>query len=451
MTSDFKNNTAQQAFIGLAAAAASIWAAGDASALPAYAVQTGEHCSSCHVGGFGPQLTEAGRKFKEGGYTARKEGIGFTLPVSAMAVASFVNTAKDQSAPPAPDFGNNNNVTLDEASIFIAGGVEDHFGGFTQFTYDGVGRAFGWDNIDLRAVDHVTIGGNDVLLGLTVNNNPNIEDPWNTLPSWGFPYTDSDLAPAPATGTLFDGGFGQAVLGTTAYADWGNGLYTEAGFYFTPGTHFLSAMGADTGPGQINSVAPYVRMAYEKNFGDSNFEIGGFGFFPDLHPDGDTSTGKTDDYRDFGADASYQFQDSQNSYYTLNARYTHEDQELNATHLLGGSNANDTLDDFRLDASYYWHNTVGGTIQLFDTIGSRDALLYGDNTALKPDSNGVRFQVDWTPWGDGDSPLGERFNMRLGLQYTLYTKFDGASSNYDGTGRDASDNNTLRIFTWFAL
>jgi hypothetical protein len=88
---------------------------------------------------------------------------------------------------------------------------------------------------------------------------------------------------------------------------------------------------------------------------------------------------------------------------------------------------------------------------VFDTWGSSDPLLYADNRTFAPDSQGVRFQIDATPWGDDVSPLGPRFNMRVGVQYTLYTKFDGASTNFDGTGRDASDNNTLRIFTWFAL
>ena len=41
--------------------------------------------------------------------------------------------------------------------------------------------------------------------------------------------------------------------------------------------------------------------------------------------------------------------------------------------------------------------------------------------------------------------------MRVGVQYTLYTKFDGASSNFDGAGRSASGQNTFRVFTWFAF
>jgi hypothetical protein len=421
-------------------------------AVPAFAEQTGLRCQSCHVGGLGPQLTAFGRNFKANGFTMRA-GNDFTLPVSAMAVASFVNTAKDQASPPADHYGTNNNLTLDEASIFIAGGIGDHFGAFSQFTYDGVGRAFGWDNLDVRAVDHLTISGSDVLVGLDLNNNPGIQDPFNTLPAWGFPYTNSDLAPGPAAATLFDGGYEMALLGTTAYAQLENGLYAEAGFYFTPGQHFLSMAGADEGPGQLDGVAPYVRLAWQKDLkNNSNFEIGAFGFFPSFYPDNDKSTGKSDSYSDIGLDASYQFMGDETNVFTINTRYTHEEQDLNATQLLGGAmRKSDTLDDFRVDGSYYWHDWVGATVQLFDTVGSRDALLYADNRTFSPDSNGVRFQIDATPWGNDVSPLGPRFNMRVGLQYTLYTKFDGASRNYDGLGHNASDNNTLRIFTWFAL
>jgi hypothetical protein len=78
-------------------------------------------------------------------------------------------------------------------------------------------------------------------------------------------------------------------------------------------------------------------------------------------------------------------------------------------------------------------------------------VLYADNATFKPDSAGVTFQVDGTLFGRDMSVLGGRFNLRAGLQYTIYTKFDGAGTNYDGFGRNASDNDTLRIFIWTAL
>ncbi len=169
-------------------------------AVPAFAVKTGQPCAACHIGGFGPQLTPFGRAFKLGGYTMDAGTNAF--PVSAMVESSFVTSSKAQEAPPADHYSDNNNFSLDQASIFLAGGIGDHLGGFFQMTYDGIGRSFSWDNLDLRATDNVTILGNDVLMGVSLSNNPGVQDVWNTLPAWGFPYTSSALAPAPAASTI---------------------------------------------------------------------------------------------------------------------------------------------------------------------------------------------------------------------------------------------------------
>ena len=436
------------AFAGISA----LLAAGHAYAVPAFAVQTAQPCNACHIGGFGPQLTPFGRQFKLEGYTLRA-GDTFTLPVSAMAVASYVQTQKDQPEPPADHYGTNDNTTIDQISAFVAGGIGEHFGGFTQWTYDGVGRAFAWDNVDLRATTHETLDGNDVLLGLSFNNSPGVQDVWNTLAAWGYPYTGSDLAPGPDAGTVIDGALAQGVLGTSVYAYWNSSLYTEVGLYWTPSHGFLRAMGVNPADsGILKGATPYLRLAYQKDYGDQNFEIGAYALFSDIYPGADKSTGTTDNYSDIGVDASYQFMGDTSNVYTINARYTHEQQDLNATFLLGGAaNRHDHLDDFRIDASYYWHSLVGGTIAAFDTWGSQDALLYGDDRTLTPDSSGLIFQVDYTPFGGPDAPLNGRFNLRVGAQYTLFTKFNGASTNYDGSGRNASDNNTLRLFLWVAL
>ncbi|MGH6870659.1 MAG: cytochrome C [Rhizomicrobium sp.] len=423
-----------------------------ANAVPAFAEQTGQPCQACHVGGFGPQLTPFGRQFKLDGYTMRA-GTGFSDPLSAMAVVSYVHSQSGQPSAPAPHYATNDNLTLDQASLFVAGGIGDHFGGFTQWTYDGVGRAAAWDNLDLRAVDHVAVGGDDVLLGLSLNNAPGVQDSWNTLAAWGFPYTGSDLAPAPAAGTVMDGALAQGVLGLSAYAWWNSSIYAEFGLYWTPGHGFLRAMGVDPADsGILESAAPYVRLAYQKDYGDRNFEIGAFGLFPRLYPGGDKSAGTSDRYGDTGIDASYQFTGDPDNIYTVNARYTHESQNLAATLLLGGAaHASNDLDDLRIDASYYWKNMIGGSVGAFDTTGSRDAVLYAGNRTSKPDSAGFTFQADYTPFGGPDAPLGGRLAVRVGLQYTVYTKFDGASSNFDGLGHSASDNNTLRLFLWTAL
>ena len=41
--------------------------------------------------------------------------------------------------------------------------------------------------------------------------------------------------------------------------------------------------------------------------------------------------------------------------------------------------------------------------------------------------------------------------VKFALQYTIYSKFNGGTSNYDGFGRSASDNNTLYLEAWIAL
>ena len=430
-------------------AVALVLTVGRAEALPAFAEQTAQHCTACHVGGFGPQLTPLGREFKIEGYTLRS-GSEFTLPVSAMAVASYLNTAKDVAFPPASGFGNNDNVALDKLSVFLAGGDGGHFGGMAQATYFGVGDAFAWDVLDLRAVDRATVGDQNVLFGLSLNNSPGVQDAWNTLPVWGFPYTRTALAPSPGSVAVL-AGLAQTVIGVNAYAWWNSSLYTEFGIYTTPSRGFLSTVGVVSGPASsIQGAAPYFRAAYQKNYDDQNFEVGVFGFFPSLQGTA-IDTGRTNDYRDLGIDASYQFTGDGSNIYQVNAIYTNENQTFNATFPLRASNLTDSFNDFRIDGSYYWQNMIGGTIQFFDTWGSTDRLLYAGNSTFKPDSTGFVFQVDGTPFGANPSSLGTRFNIRAGLQYTAYTRFNGSSSNFNGFGRSASDNNAFRLFVWLAM
>jgi hypothetical protein len=42
-------------------------------------------------------------------------------------------------------------------------------------------------------------------------------------------------------------------------------------------------------------------------------------------------------------------------------------------------------------------------------------------------------------------------NFRIGLQYTLFTKFDAASTNFNGLGRTAHNNDTIFAYIWTAF
>ena len=96
------------------------------------------------------------------------------------------------------------------------------------------------------------------------------------------------------------------------------------------------------------------------------------------------------------------------------------------------------------------------TLARFDNRGSRDEGLFasgadtGSRTG-KPDSRGTILQADWTPFGQTESWAAPWVNLRLGVQYTWYDKFNGAARDYDGFGRNARDNNTLFLFAWMAF
>ena len=433
-------------------AAAAIMVSRSASAVPAFAQQTGQPCKTCHVGGFGPELTPFGREFKLGGYTLRAHA---SIPVAAMAIASVTHTRKDQDPPP-EHLSRNDNFVLDQASLFFAGGLGNHFGGFAQVTYDGVGRQWSWDNLDVRAVTKAKIFGADSIFGLSINNSPTVQDAWNTLPAWSFPYTDTAVSPTPAAAPLIDGALAQNVLGATGYAWVGSKVYVEAGGYSSPSRGTLNWLGADAfDPGAIHGIAPYGRVALQTKLGGGTLEVGASAIKAALFPGRDRSSGLTDRRADWGLDSSWQKPFGSDSV-SFNLRYDHERGNLRASCALGligedgdpGCGSYD-LNEVRAAARYTLHDRVGLTLSGFDIYGSRNTNVFGGNGL--PDSNGIIGQVDYTFWPDGKGPLGPLVNARVGVEYTLYGKFNGARRNFDGAGANAVDNNALRFFTWIAF
>ena len=449
----------------------------EASALPSFARQTGLGCGACHTEF--PQLTPFGRRFKILGYTLGrsvpedKRVLGdnppfptkdqwpsdTSLPLSVQAIASYTHTAMGQdTAGSAPYLKSNDNVELQTASLFYGGAITDHIGAFVQGTYNAQGfgppaaHLFSWDNLDIRYANTLNLGGIPLVYGVTVNNNPTVQDPWNTTPAWGYPFTTSNLANTPAAKTLIDQTYAAQVLGIGAYTFINDQLYLELAGYQTLNPGALNSLGVNpqnTLP--INGVAPYFRAAFEQQWGRHSLEVGTFGLFAETGlPLANPGAG-TNRFADIGLDSQYQYR-GDGYWVTLRSTYLHENQSLGASVENGlAANLNNSLNTFRAQASlsYGTDGKVVLTGGYFNTWGSSDSILYGGNRTFSPNSDGFIAEVAYQFFGKNNAPkLWPWFNSRVGLQYIAYNKFNGASTNFDGNGTNARDNNTLLVYLW---
>jgi len=172
--------------------------------------------------------------------------------------------------------------------------------------------------------------------------------------------------------------------------------------------------------------------------------IGTYGIDAKKFPDSLDPTGPTNRYLDTAVDAQYQYITDLNRF-SVQLNWIRERQNLDASFASGAaSNPSDTLKTFRGKLTYCYDRQYGATASYFRTTGSPDDALYNTGEPVtgsatgSPNSSGYIFELDWLP----------RRDMRLLAQYTAYTKFNGASSNYDGSGRNARDNNTFYLLGW---
>jgi len=175
-------------------------------------------------------------------------------------------------------------------------------------------------------------------------------------------------------------------------------------------------------------------------------------------------TRKKDRFTDIAFDAQYQYMgtieaehmqehmqmdgdEAGKHIFSVHATWIHENQDWEASFSLGNTaNPSDFLNTFRMDLNYYYRShlgDIGGSIGYFSITGKTDQLLYssipvvGSRTG-SPNSNGFILEADYRPWE----------KTKISLQYIIYNKFNGDHSNYDGFGRNASDNNMLYVLVW---
>jgi len=466
----------------------SVWP-GAADALPLFARQTGQNCVACHTGGQFPELTPYGRMFKLTGYTIGER----TTPLSAMVLASssrVANTSKSDD--PASDFQKNGEALVATASVFLGGKVTDNIGAFAQVTYDpyasqGADGSFhghsAADNIDLRFADRFINPDHDLIVGISVNNNPSVSDPWNTAAAW-MQYVP---VPSPTSSAFIDGaapypGFaaGGNIAGLTTYAFWNRMIYAELGAYMSS-RGALSFMHAGLAPGELTKLRglnPYWRLAWNREWGPHALMVGTSGMSARIYDDPlDTSDAASVHHtRDLMFDTQYQYlldphtvtaqlvyQRSHHSYpgFLANQPAVFVDAFGNP---MPNTNSADATQLLRAKLTYTYQAKYGGSVGFFNLTGTTNtanqtsgnspdtltvtsdpsaaapsARVFGNLTG-NPATRGYTLEVFWTPVQ----------YLRIGAQFTAYSKFNGAASNYDGFGRNARDNNSLFLYAWAA-
>jgi hypothetical protein len=444
-----------------------------AQAVPAFAGQTGYPCQQCHIGALGPQLTPFGREFKIKGYTLRGgEGLPSKIPFALWVQSGFENYSKNLPiAAETPHYNTNNNAGVDAISLFLAGGLNEHVGAFIQVTYDNTQKALAEDNTDIRVVDDVTLAGKDAEIGLSFNNAPGLSDPYNSNYVWGYPFISPFLAIGPTYAPIL--GDSAALQGNSygvdAYTWYDDHIYADLGVYETQGPGMMKLLGEAYGPGSATGVEPYASFTYAWFWGNNNVHLGGTYFGGRYNPTNTFVSNGTlgnyghNTYNDFVVDNGYQYMgDDDVNIITIDGYYTYEDQNLKgfsnpASPLFATTKKSNNLQEFRETATYYYRQTYGATISFASIWGNKNKGLYDtgadDGSGSingSPANTNITLEADWVPFGKENAywPLRPFINWKLGLQYIMYTQFNGAATNYDGFGRNASDNNTLFLFLW---
>lgn len=363
-----------------------------------------------------------------------------SLPLSVLFETSFAATKSPQ-----PGNQNGNFEFPQDVSLFLAGAWTTHVGSFLQVTYDTQNDHFGIDNTDIRYANKRNFAGKELVYGLDLNNNPTVEDLWNDTPAWGFPWISSDFAPTPTATPIIRGALAQDVAGLGGYAMWDNHLYLDATIYRS---EHVGVSQPNPGSGltyNIRGVAPYWRAAWVESTATTQFEVGTYGMHMESTPG--AVVGLKDGYTDWAMDFQVDRTMFRKDVLSLRGTYVHENSALAATFAAGkAQETNHHLDTILANAEYHFGNRYSATLGWFDTAGTVDTFLYGQTPvagSANGDPRGAGYIANFSFW-----PMQ---NLQLAVQYTGYTRFNGAATNYDGAGRNANSNNTVYLLGRFVF
>ncbi|HYM36390.1 MAG TPA: hypothetical protein VET48_13405, partial [Steroidobacteraceae bacterium] len=303
-----------------------------AHAVPSFARQTGMACEACHT--VYPELNHFGRMFKANGYTLDnlKQVRGITAAKDEMLslsglppLSAMVQVSETQLNKPLPDSTDNTGHSQSgtvafpqQISLFYAGKIAPRLGAFIQLTYANDSGTIGIDNTDLRYANTTVVGDERSLVyGVSLNNNPTVQDLWNSTPAFGFPFASTNAGVSPLAATAIDGTLAQDVAGVSVYAMWNEALYAELGAYRSAKQGNTNAITGAAGPldgaasNVVSGTAPYFRFAYEHQWDRHSLEAGIYGATFKMFPGGGTTatpvllSGPVNQFRDVAKDFQY--------------------------------------------------------------------------------------------------------------------------------------------------
>jgi len=285
--------------------------------------------------------------------------------------------------------------------------------------------------------------------------------------------------PSPASSRFIDGnapypGFGAGgnIAGLSAYGFLNQQWYAELGAYGTSRgpLSFISAGLDQASTTQLHGLNPYWRLAWNHSWRAHTLMLGSSGMVAQVYDDplhaSDPST--LHRYTDLLLDAQYQYlldPHSVTAQFVLTINRHRLPEALAgqpvpyvdaAGRPLANTRASDTNHLLRAKLTYVYQARYGASLGLFKLTGTTDTAYLtpgyapgsappsrgdpGGNRSGSPATSGLTLEAFCMPIQ----------NLRVGAQFTAYQRYNGAAQNYDGYGRNASDNNSLFIYTWLA-
>uniref|UniRef100_UPI002622622A cytochrome C n=1 Tax=Acidiferrobacter sp. TaxID=1872107 RepID=UPI002622622A len=373
--------------------------------------------------------------------------------------------------------GNNNNLEVpQQVSLFYAGEVTPHVGDFLHITYNGQDGTFAFDDSSIVRAQAWKLGlHNTLIAAVDVNNTPTATDLWNTATDWQAPFFTSNYTAEGDVPTTFIGaspGAAFPMIGLGAYAadivgpNRANWFYIEAdaynnaegtgtapnsgsGFKETGGNQYtlvnssscVASSSNCVAFGQLAGTAPYLRLAYQHDWSQWNWEIGTYDMWSRVYAAPTSSA--VDRFYDYDLDSQLQWLDvNDNSNVTIRANLIHEDARFSAADV--GVNSSDNhgqLNTFNLNATYWYHDLYGAQGGFQDVTGTANPNFWGNNVYTSnngsPDTTDEWIEASYLPW----------WNTRLSLRYTMFNTFRGLTGN---NGVSPSKFNTIELLAWIA-